>query len=390
MTASGLLRRLHRYLGLATAAFLFVAGLTGSVIAFHGELDAALNPSLFYADSDGALSPSTLAAAVEAADPRIRVAFIEVNVKPGRSAVLWVEPKDDPLRTGMRALPEVDYNQVFVVPASGAILGRRQYGGCCLQRDAIVPFLYNLHRRLAMPGRYGEWLMGGVAVLWLIDSFVALAISVPRRPLAMSRWRRVLSVRWAGSAYRKTLDGHRASGVWLWLALTALAVSSVYLNLGDAVVRPVVGLFSRLEPSPYDGAEHPARDPSTGQRSFDDILRLSERLTGEFGDGYRVTGIYHDRNTGIFVTDFDTDRELKLGAAWAAFDPAGRLIRSAVPGQGTAGDVFLQLQLPLHSGRIGGWPGRIVICVAGLAVAALSLTGVILWWRKRRRRIDTV
>src|SRR5262249_5039465 len=162
---------------------------------------------------------------------------------------LYVEPNDDARPAGT---PEVDYNQVFVAPASGAILGRRQYGSCCFQREAIVPFLYNLHRRLTMPGRFGEWIMGGVAILWLIDCFVALAIAAPRKLLDIRRWKRVFSIRMAGSAFHKTYDFHRASGLWLWLVLSVLAISSIYLNLGDAVVRPVVGLFSQLEPSPYD------------------------------------------------------------------------------------------------------------------------------------------
>jgi uncharacterized iron-regulated membrane protein len=38
--------------------------------------------------------------------------------------------------------------------------------------------------------------------------------------------------------------------------------------------------------------------------------------------------------------------------------------------------VFAQAQFPLHSGRIIGLPGRIIICLLGLAVAGLSLTGV--------------
>ncbi|HMF69559.1 MAG TPA: PepSY domain-containing protein, partial [Phyllobacterium sp.] len=31
-------------------------------------------------------------------------------------------------------------------------------------------------------------------------------------------------------------------------------------------------------------------------------------------------------------------------------------------------------------------PGRIMISAMGLVVAALSVTGVVIWWRKRRAR----
>ena len=41
---------LHRYIGLATAIFLALAGLTGSVLAFHHELDEWLNPQFYQTD----------------------------------------------------------------------------------------------------------------------------------------------------------------------------------------------------------------------------------------------------------------------------------------------------------------------------------------------------
>lgn len=38
---------LHRWLGVATAIFLFVSGLTDALIAWDHEIDAWLNPSSF-------------------------------------------------------------------------------------------------------------------------------------------------------------------------------------------------------------------------------------------------------------------------------------------------------------------------------------------------------
>lgn len=64
----------------------------------------------------------------------------------------------------------------------------------------------------------------------------------------------------------------------------------------------------------------------------------------------------------------------------------GRLLGDRVPWQGTAADVFVQLQFPLHSGRILGMPGRILMSVMGLLVAMLSVTGIYIWWKKRGGR----
>ena len=45
------------------------------------------------------------------------------------------------------------------------------------------------------------------------------------------------------------------------------------------------------------------------------------------------------------------------------------------------------LQFPLHSGRILGLPRRILISLMGLVVAMLSVTGVVIWWKKRAARV---
>jgi uncharacterized iron-regulated membrane protein len=65
----------------------------------------------------------------------------------------------------------------------------------------------------------------------------------------------------------------------------------------------------------------------------------------------------------------------------------GRVIARQLPGVGSAGDIFMQAQFPLHSGRILGVAGRVLVSCLGIVVALLSATGVILWARKLRARV---
>lgn len=44
--------RLHRWLGVATAIFLFVSGVTGALIAWDHAIDAWLNPQFFHARTE--------------------------------------------------------------------------------------------------------------------------------------------------------------------------------------------------------------------------------------------------------------------------------------------------------------------------------------------------
>ncbi len=64
----------------------------------------------------------------------------------------------------------------------------------------------------------------------------------------------------------------------------------------------------------------------------------------------------------------------------------GALQGGRVPWEGTAADIFMQLQFPLHSGRIAGIPGRVFLSFMGLVVALLSITGIVIWFKKRVNR----
>jgi uncharacterized iron-regulated membrane protein len=85
------------------------------------------------------------------------------------------------------------------------------------------------------------------------------------------------------------------------------------------------------------------------------------------------------------VSFFDPDDEtgamgMGLSNVYVSSE-SGEVLGSYRPWHGTGADVFVQLQLPLHSGRILGTFGRVLISVVGVMVAMLSITGVIIWWK---------
>lgn len=382
--------RLHRWFGLGAAAFLFIAGATGAIISWDHELDEWLNPQLFHARSSGpALSATDLAARVEAAEPRLRVSFMPLAVVAGHTLTMSVQPRVDPA-TGR--LHELGYNQIAVDPASGEIQGRRQWGDVSLSRENLLPFLYKLHYSLHLPDGWGIelgiWLMGLIAVAWVLDTLIALAVSFPSR----AAWRRSFAFRWKAGGHRFTFDLHRSGGVWLFLLVLMLAVTSVSMNLNRQVMRPVVSLFSTLTPSPF--ASRSAAPPERPIEPQFGIARIVERAQHEAlrrGIDEPAGGVFLSTEFGVWGVGFFEPGKVHgdggLGNAWLYFDSrTGEPAGADVPGTGSAGDIFMQSMFPLHSGRILGIAGRVLMSLMGVAIAALSLTGVLIWARKRRAR----
>lgn len=380
---------LHRWFGLFTAVFLFIAGATGAIISWDHELDSALNPALYHAEQGPHRSMLALADAVEAADPQAQVSYFPLAVPQGETVQIWVEPRVD-AATGKPF--EIAYNQVALNPVSGAEQGRRLWGDVSLTRENFLPFLYKLHYSLELPPiggiDAGSLFMGIVAIVWVLDAFVSLALSFPH----LRSWRKSFAFRWHRGGRALTFDLHRSGGVWLWLLLLTLAVTAVSMNLRSQVVVPLVSALSPLTPNPFDAAS--PLEPGQQVEPVVSRVRAVELAQAEAtrrGWSAPAGALSYSPEYGVYGVGFfepgNDHGDGGLGNPWLYFhasdgSPAG----ADVPGTGSAGDLFLQAQFPLHSGRIIGTTGRVLMTVLGIAIAALSLTGIVLWWRKRSAR----
>ncbi|HAT31183.1 MAG TPA: peptidase [Janthinobacterium sp.] len=405
---------LHRWAGLLIACFLFVSGLTGAVISWDHELDELLNAQLIDAPGVGPARPALeLARAVEVRHPRMQVLSVPMAAETGHSLDFYVEPRLDPA-TG--ALYPAPYNQVFVDPVTGLELGTRNWGAAWpITRATFVSFLYRLHYTLHIPrlwgiDTWGLWLMGGIAMIWTLDCLVAFYLTLPQRrrtpaltlvaPAAVrpppkswwQRWRPAWRIRFGAGGAKLNFDLHRAFGLWTWLLLFIIAFTAFSLNLYREVFFPAMSLVSNVTPSPFD-----LRTPSGPDKPMAATLSYADVLARARADGARrgwrepVGELSYAREYGIYSVAFFLPRDEQgaggVGHRQLYYDGRdGALLGERQPWKGTLADIFVQAQFPVHSGRILGIPGRVLISLMGLIVAMLSVTGVLIWWRKRAAR----
>lgn len=381
----------HRYLGLLTAGFLFISGLTGAVISWDHELDDLLNPQLMEARTPGAPQGALeLARQLEQRHPDARISYVPLHVEEGKSLGFGVDAEG--------------YNQVFVDPVSGAELGKREWGAVWpISKETFVSFLYRLHYTLHIPemwgiDRWGIWLMGVIAMIWVVDSFVGFYLTLPvraRSPAARGwwqRWKPAWKVRWTGGGSKLNFDLHRAFSLWTWMLLFILAFTAFSLNLYSEVFYPVMKTVSQVTPTPFDTRVPKDRlDPIIAKVGFGEILQRAAGEAQRRGWREPAGSVFYSQAYGIYGVSFykpgDDHGAGGVGPAVLYYDGLdGRLLGERQPWKGTAADIFVQAQFPLHSGRILGLPGRALISAMGLVVAMLSVTGVVIWWRKRASR----
>ncbi|MGH8727716.1 MAG: PepSY-associated TM helix domain-containing protein [Burkholderiales bacterium] len=404
----------HRCAGLAIALFLIFSGLTGAVISWDHELDEWLNPDLFETASKGKpVAPLELAARIEAADLRASVSFVPLQHEEGHTAIFGVDAKLNPATS---ELYDIGYNQVFVDPVTGEVQGKREWGAVSLASENLMPFLYKLHFTLHIPqmwgiDSWGVWLLGIVALIWMLDCFVGFYLTLPMkrrhagtvntetsdRGLLGSNpnrsWWQRWKPAWQVKSNRLNFDLHRAFALWTWALLFVVAFTAASLNLYRELFFPVLSTVSEVTPGPFEvRTPRPINEPIERKISYARIIEDAKADAARCGWREPAGFAFYSPGFGVFGVGFhepgNDHGSGGLGVKTLYYDGQdSHYLGDRIPWQGTAADIFNQLQFPVHSGRILGIPGRILISGIGLVVATLSVTGIVIWLRKRRQRV---
>jgi len=385
---------LHRWVGLLMAGFLIVVGITGSLLAFNVELERVFAPQLFAKSRPGA-APLDLATLAERAQKQLPQAQVtSVTFQEPDQVSVGIAPLNG---TDGRAGPELAFDEFYVDPWTGDELGRRKRGDLSEGLINLMPFIYDLHWRLAL-GDLGQWTLGILALIWTIDCFVGFYLTLPQGSKNVwRRWKPAWLIRSNASAYRLNFDLHRAGGLWFWLLLFIFAWSSVMMDIRPAYEWVMRRLFdyqdSRAIASILDTRGSP-HDPRIGWRealATGEYLVASQSAQRNFVAGPPLSFAYFP-NANLYFYEFRGSRDLferspKGGSSYVAFDgDTGALIEASEPTGEHAGNTIEDWLYALHMARVFGMPYRILVFLLGLVIAILSVTGIYIWWKKRAAR----
>ena len=176
------------------------------------------------------------------------------------------------------------------------------------------------------------------------------------------------------------------------MLLFVLTFTAFSFDLYREVFYPAMSLVTQVTPDPF-ALRVPAdkREPIVPAIDYAGVIDKGRAEAANRGWTEPAGDVFYDRHYGIYGLRFfhpggDHGAAGVVPAVLYYDGRDGRLLGDRQPWKGTGADLFVRAQFPVHSGRLLGLPGRNLISVMGLVVAALAVTGVAIWHRKRRAR----
>ncbi|HYE57038.1 MAG TPA: PepSY-associated TM helix domain-containing protein, partial [Rhodothermales bacterium] len=215
------LRWLHLVVGLTAGLVLVPMGLSGSLLVFRPEIDAAMYPALHRVSVGPERAPlDSVMAAVRQAYPSMPVSRIDYAARP----------------EGTLKVVLADSRTVFADPYTARLLGAQG------PTESFTGVLFDLHHHLLM-GEAGEQATGyvGLALVFLVISGLVLW---------WRGWRNArLRVRWRRSPHLVSYDLHNVVGAVASVFLLITAVSGAGLVFHDAFDATAVAVTGEAMPA---------------------------------------------------------------------------------------------------------------------------------------------
>jgi uncharacterized iron-regulated membrane protein len=353
-----LFRRLHLIAGLAVGLVAAAVGLSGSALTFREEIERALYRPRVAPQAVSASLQTSYAKALAIEPERRRV-----------SIIILPEKAEAPLefalsRRGARNLKEADQLSLYANPFTGEIIGQRR------RNESFIAWLRDLHFAL-FAGVTGLKINGWMALALVFISLTGLALWFQTKSRG-----KVFAVNWSASWKRVTWDLHRLLGIVVALGLIVVAATGAYYPFRETVQK----WLANAGPLPPRGS--PAVAPQADKQPLDADVIL-EKARSVMADARLAALRPPATPTQAWAATFhrrgESGESVDSGPT-AYLDPyTGALLRlDDARAMSLVGKILKTIE-PLHFGKLGGAPHKLLWCLLGLTPSLLLLSGVLMW-----------
>jgi uncharacterized iron-regulated membrane protein len=354
--------QLHRYLGLACGLILIVIGLTGSLLIFSSELEHQLIQNKI-----GKIVPQGVPISI---DQIFATVQNELRRSSGLTLGNLLVPQDATSPYQARLWDANDHLvQLFINPYTGQVMGSLP------QAENWTRGVLDLHYQL-LAGQTGMVIAGISALLLFVLSLSGIVL--------WPGWRKLISgfkIKWNAHPKRLNFDLHKVAGIITAIFLAFTGFTGFCWNFYDW--SSVMIYAATLTPKPPELVSNPLPGQSLLAAS-----KLVEIANQNLPNSVTTYVNLPDKPNGIVrIGKRQAHETAEYGDSEVVLDPyTGKVLRVQDSKSLALGDRVLNSFVPLHYGTFGGLPTRILYVFVGLSPLVLFITGLIMWWHRKRKQ----
>lgn len=352
------LTNLHSITGLFAGLFILALSLSGTVLVFRDSIDAFQQPIVM---------PTRVPVkklAVDSCYKIMQYKYPHAVISSCLVAENELQPfsfsiYDSSYLNGTKAL------QVFLHPQTGAVLKLR--GGSEDLQHNFMSWLAAFHNSFHA-GKTGEWLLGFFAIIFALSLITGIILYR----------KNIVAVLLFNKTVWKTNNLHQLIGTWALLFNLMMAVTGFWMQRY---------VFKKEFYKSYDWVNSIKPSPDLSF-NFDSAYTSLQKRHPNF-TGYVIyfaqstkgkTAIYGNNNTNAYIHS-------KKFADVIALDSSGAIANTRFINEISADDRYDIINSQLHMGKYGGAGIKIIYGCFGLSAALLSITGFLLWVKRRKHSV---
>jgi uncharacterized iron-regulated membrane protein len=351
----------HAAIGLLAGALLYIVCLSGTLLVFYEEWQR-----------------------FEQAEPPHMTEIDPEAVQRGIAAVMATAQGKPPTTHLYVDMPVAELPTTRVITDTQAVHLDAQGRIAAPEEIEWSNFLYGLHYTLNIPVAQG---IVGITMVGLLGMLM-IALSVTGLIAHPKIFRDAFRLRARDSGGVGLSDWHNRLSVWTLPFNLALALTGAVIALGSVTAYALAWAY-------YDGDVEAVYGPIFGEEGEPDATQAplpnvaaALRYMQANHPQVRVTYVtVHEPGTaGQHVQIVAEHPRRLIFGEYYGFDSTGRFEGTAGLADGSLGQQAAASNYSLHFGNYGGLPVKLAYALFGLALTAVSATGVYIWLGKRRRR----
>ena len=341
---------IHSTAGLVSGLFILLMSLSGAALVFHNEMDAVQLPPII-SNQHAMATVDSCYNTIKKQYPLAQISNCVLSEKNSKSVSFFIY--DSSYKSGTKAM------EIFLHPQTAEVLKAKG------SSDNFVSWLSKFHNSFHL-GKTGEWLLGFFALVFLLSIITGL-ILFRKNILAVLLFRK--------SVYKKN-NLHQLIGVYALLFNLMIAITGFWMQryVFKKEFYTADNYTPVLKTSPplsfkFDSA-------------YSEVKKQYPNFTASviyFAQSSKSnTAVYGSRSSNAYIHS-------KKFADVIFLDSAGSIAKTRFVNEISADDRYDIINSQLHMGRFGGTGIKIIYCVFGLTGALLSITGFLLWWKRRKK-----